>query len=74
MFSKHQGNSCCAKDESADLAHKAGHKLREIIDVSSEQAHDTAAAIAREVRGHPVQSSAIAAAIGFALGWLLRRR
>lgn len=73
MFSANDKN-CCTKDDVAVLAHKAGHKLREVIDTASDEARDAKATIIKEVRQHPMQASAIAAGIGFVLGFLLRRR
>jgi len=61
-------------DQCADLAHKAGHKLREVMDSASDEARDVTAATIRQVRSNPVQSSMIAAGVGFLLGLLLRRR
>lgn len=74
MFSATKDKSCCTKDEVTVFANKAGHKLREVIDTASDEARDAQATLIKEVRQHPVQSSAIAAGIGFVLGFLFRRR
>lgn len=74
MFSVTKDKSCCSKDDIAVLANKAGHKLREVVDSASDETRDAKATIIKEVRQHPVQAGAIAAGIGFVLGFLLRRR
>jgi len=75
MFSAtNKDNGCCSKDEVTALANKAGHKLREVIDTATDEVRDTSATIIKEVRQHPLQSSAIAAGVGFLFGFLLRRR
>ena len=70
----HKEKGCCGKHDCSELAHKAGNKLREVIDCASEETRDATATVIKEVRQHPVQSSAIAAGVGFLLGWLSRRR
>ncbi len=74
MLSVQKDNSCCSTDEASKLAHKAGHKLREVINTASDEARDAKATIIKEVRQLPVQASVIAAGIGLVLGFLLRRR
>ena len=74
LSATNKDHGCCPKDECADLAHKAGHKLRQVIDTASDDARDATATVIKEVREHPVKSSAIAAGAGFLLGLLLRRR
>ena len=74
MFSATKEKSSCTKDDVAVLANKAGHKLREVIDTATDEVRDASTNVIKEVRQHPVQSSAIAAGIGFVLGFLLRRR
>ena len=75
MFSANQKEkSCCGNSEYTDLANKAGQKLREVVDLTADEARDTTAIIVRQMRSNPIQSSAIAVGIGMLVGLLLRRR
>lgn len=74
MFSVTKDKSCCTEDNVSVLAGKAGHKLREVVDAASDEARSAKATVIKEVRQHPLQAGAIAAAIGFVFGFLLRRR
>jgi ElaB/YqjD/DUF883 family membrane-anchored ribosome-binding protein len=75
MFTANKNeNACCNTNELSVAAHKAGHKLREVIDTASDEARDVTTATIKQVRNNPVQSSMIAAGIGFLTGLLLRRR
>lgn len=61
-------------DETCCHAKEAGRKLREVVDHVAHDARDAVAATEKQIREHPVRSSAIAAGIGFLVGALLRRR
>jgi ElaB/YqjD/DUF883 family membrane-anchored ribosome-binding protein len=75
MFSANKNESgCCSTNDLSATAHKAGHKLREVIDTASDEARDATAAVVKQVRTNPVQSSMIAAGIGVLVGLLFRRR
>ena len=66
--------SCCSKNDATDLAHKAGHKLREEVDHAADEARGAAAAGVEQMRNKPVQTGLIALGVGFLSGLLLRRR
>ena len=57
-----------------DAAEKAGRKLRATVDSASHEVEDLTQNALTQIRANPVQSSLIAAAAGFIVGSLLRRR
>ena len=62
-----QDNACCS-------AHEAGRKVREFVDHAAHDTRDALAVTEKQIREHPVRSSAIAAGVGFLLGALFRRK
>lgn len=62
------------KDDSlASIANRAGKKLREEWDDVESEITDAKASVIKHVRSKPIQSSLIAAGIGFIIGALFRR-
>lgn len=57
-----------------NAANEAGHKVREFVDTATHEVRDAAAATEKQIREHPLRSSAIAAGVGFLLGALFGRR
>lgn len=61
------------KDTCCDVAEQAGRQIRAYADEVSHEARDLTAATMQHVRAKPMQSTLIAAGIGFVLGALFRR-
>lgn len=66
--------ACDVKEDVQEVAHYASQKVREIYDTAIHQGRDATAAVEKQIRSHPLATSAIAAGIGFLLGALFRRR
>lgn len=62
------------QEVTCDAAEKAGRKLRATVDSASHEVEDLTQNALTQIRANPVQSSLIAAAAGFIVGSLLRRR
>ncbi len=54
-------------------AHKAGRKVRSMINEASDEICDAGDRVTGEIRLHPMRSSMIALGVGVVLGALLRR-
>jgi len=61
------------KDDLCAAANKAGHKVRNFIDSTSEELSHATQTVTEHVHNKPMQSSLIALGIGFVLGALFRR-
>ena len=61
------------KDGLKSAAHDTGTKVRQIYDHVRDDINHAADNVTYQIRSKPVQSAAIAAGVGFILGFLLRR-
>jgi ElaB/YqjD/DUF883 family membrane-anchored ribosome-binding protein len=62
-----------AKQDLRETANKAGRKVRGFIHDASDEIVHAKDAVTSQIRTNPVQSSLIAAGVGFVLGALFRR-
>ena len=61
------------KEGCCEAAEEIGKKVRAYADDMSHEARDMTATTVKYVRSNPVQSTLVAAGVGFILGTLLRR-
>ena len=62
------------KEDAKEVAHEAGHKVRELYDAAAHEARDVSATAEKQIRQHPIAATAGALGIGVLLGMLFRRR
>ncbi len=67
-------NETTATEKYQDIANKAGHKLRDIVDYAADETREVRDAVEKQVRSNPVQSTLIAAGVGLFVGLLVGRR
>jgi ElaB/YqjD/DUF883 family membrane-anchored ribosome-binding protein len=64
----------CLEQECCNIANDVGRKLRAVVDTGTHDIKEQAEKVEKEIRQHPVQSSAIALGLGVILGLFLHRR
>ena len=74
MFTTANKNDNTEKSDVCCSANQAGRKVREFLDTATHDACDATAAVEKQIRSNPVQSSLMAAGVGFLLGALFCRR